>query len=444
LTPAQIDAVELVGGSTRIPAIKERIKAFFGGKALSTTLNQDEAVARGATFTCAMLSPVFRVREFAMHDITPYPIKVTWERSADEAEEDTEITVFPKNNNIPSTKILTFYRTGSFEVEAKYEDPSALPGKINPWIGKMTAKNQSPGPVTVKVKTRINSNGILSFEGASWFEEAEDNSAPMETDAPAEGGEPQKKKRVIKKDIPIITGHTGLDPTILNSLREQENQMHASDKLVMDTEDRKNALEEYVYDMRGKIDERYASFVQAAEKDKLIVALREAEDWLYSEEGEDATKSAYVERLTALHNFGDPIVTRYREHESRGAAMSALREALNLYASQATSIDDRWSHIDDKDKQSVIERVATISKWLDDQVARQSERPKNVDPILTVADIEKKREEIIYFAVPIFSKLKPKPPTTGTETPKTGRETPQTAPQNSGDASKEPQEMEID
>lgn len=41
-----IYAVEIVGGASRIPAIKERIAKFFG-KEMSTTLNADEAVARG-------------------------------------------------------------------------------------------------------------------------------------------------------------------------------------------------------------------------------------------------------------------------------------------------------------------------------------------------------------------------------------------------------------
>ena len=84
LTVDQIDAVELVGGSTRIPAIRQRIQSVFPGKTLSLTLNQDEAVARGATFACASLSPVFRVRDFSIHDINYYPIKVQWERTPDD------------------------------------------------------------------------------------------------------------------------------------------------------------------------------------------------------------------------------------------------------------------------------------------------------------------------------------------------------------------------
>ena len=52
---------------------------------------------------------------------------------------------------------------------------------------------------------------------------------------------------------------------------------------------------------RSKLDNRSAPFVQPAEKEKLPAALQEAEDWLYTEEGEDASKSAYVSRLEALH-----------------------------------------------------------------------------------------------------------------------------------------------
>lgn len=61
LTTADVDSIELVGGSSRVPGIRARIQAFFG-QPLSTTTNADEAIARGATFVCATLSPVFRVR----------------------------------------------------------------------------------------------------------------------------------------------------------------------------------------------------------------------------------------------------------------------------------------------------------------------------------------------------------------------------------------------
>ncbi|KAH6906480.1 heat shock protein [Coprinopsis sp. MPI-PUGE-AT-0042] len=452
ITPDQIDSIELVGGTTRVPAVKARISAAFGGKPLSYTLNQDEAVARGATFACAMLSPTFRVREFHIHDINHFPVKVQWERVPDDQDEETELLVFPTGNSIPSTKVLSFYRKEPFSIQAAYANPDLLPGSINPWISNFTAKDVEPqanGDATiVKVKTRLNLHGIMSFE-AAYTEEIDEKEepAPMDVDPPAEGeaaappAPPKKKKIVRKKDVAFVATNTSLTKEVLESLREKESEMYAADKLVTDTEERKNALEEYIYDMRSKLEDRFAAYVQPEEKAKLLAGLTDAEDWLYTDEGEEATKSVYVARLDSLKVIGDPIVFRYKEQDDRTKAISALRETLNRYMSEATSTDDKYSHIDEKDKQSVVEKVATLQKWLEDMIVKQAERRKNVDPILTSADVAKKRDEIIYFATPILTKPKPKVTNTGPkeEPPKTQEEQ---APKP--DADKGPSEMDVD
>lgn len=92
---ADVEAIEVVGGSTRIPAVKDVIKALFD-KEVSTTLNADEAVARGCALQCAMLSPTFRVREFVVNDVTPYPVVLTWksQNTEDEGYVNCFITYF--------------------------------------------------------------------------------------------------------------------------------------------------------------------------------------------------------------------------------------------------------------------------------------------------------------------------------------------------------------
>lgn len=241
LTVEQIDAVELVGGSIRVPAIKDRIQAYFPGKTLGFTLNQDEAVARGATFACASLSPVFRVREFAVHDVTPYPIKVMWDKEPGNPDEDTELVVFPQDNPIPSTKILTFYRKGPFELEARYQEGASLPEVINPWVGKLTIKNvekPTSGDLTcVKVKARLNLHGIMNFEGAYMVEEVEKE----ETVTIGEGEEKKEEKKLVKKmqrkgDCSVVGQYTSLAQTAVEGMTEKEGNMHAEDKLVMETE----------------------------------------------------------------------------------------------------------------------------------------------------------------------------------------------------------------
>ncbi|NXQ60427.1 HS105 protein, partial [Anthoscopus minutus] len=119
-----VNAVEIVGGATRIPAVKERIAKFFG-KDVSTTLNADEAIARGCALQCAILSPAFKVREFSVTDATPFPISLLWNTEAEDTEGVHE--VFSRNHAAPFSKVLTFYRKGPFELEAFYSDPNGVP-----------------------------------------------------------------------------------------------------------------------------------------------------------------------------------------------------------------------------------------------------------------------------------------------------------------------------
>ncbi|CAE7693010.1 BIP1, partial [Symbiodinium microadriaticum] len=56
MTPAKVDKVVLVGGSTRIPKIQELLSSFFNGKELCKSINADEAVAYGAAVQGAILS----------------------------------------------------------------------------------------------------------------------------------------------------------------------------------------------------------------------------------------------------------------------------------------------------------------------------------------------------------------------------------------------------
>ena len=58
----EVDVVEIVGGSSRIPALRTIFERVFH-KHVSTTLNQDEAVVRGCAIQCAMLSHTVKVRD---------------------------------------------------------------------------------------------------------------------------------------------------------------------------------------------------------------------------------------------------------------------------------------------------------------------------------------------------------------------------------------------
>ncbi|KAI8097088.1 heat shock protein 70 family [Halteromyces radiatus] len=402
----EIDAVEMVGGSTRIPAIKTTISNFFG-KPISTTLNQDEAVSRGAALQCAMLSPVFKVRDFRVCDICSYPIKLEWTKSPE--DDDTEIVVFDSNNSIPSTKMLTFHRSEPFTLEAKYAEPEALPRGINPWLGQFTIKDVKPvngEPAQIKVKVRLNIHGILSVESAHTVEEK-----VVEEEVTNKEGEKEikKTKKLVKTgDLTVVSGTTSLSRNLADQYAEKESQMYASDKLIMATEAAKNSLEEYGYDMRDKITGPLAEYIEPSIKDKFVEDLNTVVDWIY-DEGDDQPKSVYVEKLETLKNIGNPVVERYREAEERPRAANSLRDAIQRVTQEAMSTDDKYAHIAPQEKQDIVDRCDRARRWLDEQLAKQEKVPKCETPILFARDITKEEDAVVAFATPILNKPKPIP-----------------------------------
>ena len=401
-----IDFVEMVGGTTRIPAIKATISKFFG-KEISTTLNQDEAVARGAALQCAMLSPVFKVRDFRVNDVVTYPIKLTWDATPE--EEETEIVVFDNNNSIPSTKILTFFRREAFTLQAFYANPEALPRGINPWIGQYNIKNVEPvngEPAQIKVKVRLNIHGILSVESAYTVEEKMVDEETKNKDGEKEI---KKVKKLVKTgDLPVVSGTTALSKELVNEYTEKESQMYANDKLIAATEAAKNSLEEYGYEMRDKILGPLSEYIDPSVKDKFAEDLNAVVDWIY-DEGYDATKSVYVEKLEALKKIGNPVVERYREAEARPHSERSLRDTMQRLTQEAMSSDEKYSHILPHEKQDIVERCERAGRWMDEQNAKQAKVPKNETPILSSNDIKKEEEAIVYFANPILNKPKPAP-----------------------------------
>jgi heat shock protein 4 len=328
LTVDDIDHVELVGGCTRVPALKAKIQEYFNGKTLSFTLNADEAVARGCAFSCAILSPVFRVRDFSIHDMVNYPIEFTWEKSEDIPDEDTQLTVFNKGNVMPSTKILTFYRKNAFDLEAKYAKPEQLPGKANPWIGRFSVKGVKEDPkgdfMICKLKARLNIHGVLNVESGYFVEEVEveepipepegeKKEGEMDVDKEPEAPKMRKvKKQQRKGDLPLSAGTASLDDETKSLQAERENAMIMEDKLVQDTENEKNNLESMIYELKDKIIDQYKDFANDDEKSRLNAKLEQIEDWLY-EDGEDASKALYVSKKEDIRSIAGPIIQRYND-----------------------------------------------------------------------------------------------------------------------------------
>lgn len=392
----QVYAVEIVGGSTRIPAVKALLAAMFGGREASTTLNQDEAIARGAALQCAIISPVFKVRDYTIHDTISFPVQFRWIPTEDQPD-DSECVVFPVGNAIPSTKLLSFERPLPFDVECCYAEVERLPSAEHAIIGKATIGSANTGSMDVKVKVRVNPNGLINVEGTQAIERIESTAAAVDGAEQAKAGE-------RRSDIPTTWTVTGLLPRgRVQEMRDTESEMSFRDHLVAETADRKNALEEYIYEMRSKLEGSYAEFIAKEDAVKLGAMMNETEEWLYGE-GSDATKGVYIARLESLQAIGQPVKERARDWEERPKAEQRLRDFIVEVFETLSKPDGPFACADDSDKEKLLKECQQKLQWIDAQVQAQTKLPRHVTPVLAVAAIEKQLEALRTMATTVQSK----------------------------------------
>ncbi|KAM7114456.1 heat shock protein 105 kDa isoform 2-T2 [Molossus nigricans] len=429
-----VSAVEIVGGTTRIPGVKEKIAKFFE-KDVSTTLNADEAVARGCALQCAILSPAFKVREFSVTDAVPFPISLVWSHDSEYTEGVHE--VFGRNHAAPFSKVLTFFRSGPFELEAFYSDPQGVPypeAKIGRFIVQNVTAQKDGEKSRVKVKVRVNTHGIFTVSTASMVEKvpAEDSELPsVEADIEcqsqrppenpdAEANEkkvdqpPEAKKpkiKVVNVELPVeanLVWQLGRD--LLNMYIETEGKMIMQDKLEKERNDAKNAVEEYVYEFRDKLCGPYEKFICEQDHQNFLKLLTETEDWLY-EEGEDQAKQAYVDKLEELMKIGTPVKVRFQEAEERPKAFEDLGQRLQHYAKIAADFrasDEKYNHIDESEMKKVEKSVNEVMEWMNNVMNAQARKSLDQDPVVRAQEIKAKIKELKNICEPVVTQPKPK------------------------------------
>uniref|UniRef100_A0A669QDP0 Heat shock 70 kDa protein 4L n=1 Tax=Phasianus colchicus TaxID=9054 RepID=A0A669QDP0_PHACC len=467
-----IYSIEIVGGATRIPAVKEQISNFFC-KEISTTLNADEAVARGCALQCAILSPAFKVREFSITDVVPYSITLRWKSSYEEGTGECE--VFCKNHSAPFSKVITFHKKEPFDLEAFYTHPHEVPYPDSR-IGRFTIQNVGPqhdgDNSKVKVKVRVNIHGLFSVANASIIErqniDGDNNDAPMDTESSsknqgredeldkmqvdqdevaqksqaeqqsqadeetenagietkASSGDkqdhptlPRAKTKVKSIDLPIQASlYRQLGQDLINCYIENEGKMMMQDKLEKERNDAKNAVEEYVYDFRDKLCGVFEKFI-TEEVRFLTLMLEDTENWLY-EDGEDQPKQVYMDKLQELRKFGQPIQERYMEHEERPKVLNELGKKIQLLMKAVEAYknkDEKYDHLDPAEMEKVEKYISEAMNWLNTKMNAQNKLSLTQDPVVKVAEIISKSKELDSFCNPIIYKPKPKiePPNDG-------------------------------
>ncbi|MCT4602530.1 MAG: molecular chaperone DnaK [Marinifilum sp.] len=157
VSASEIDEVILVGGSTRIPAIQNKVQEFFG-KAPSKGVNPDEVVAVGAAIQGGVLTG--EVKDVLLLDVTPLSLGI-------ETMGGVMTKLIEANTTIPTKKTETFTTAADNQPSVEIhilqgERPMAQGNKT---IGRFHLDSIPPAPrgiPQIEVTFDIDANGILN------------------------------------------------------------------------------------------------------------------------------------------------------------------------------------------------------------------------------------------------------------------------------------------
>ena len=155
LLPNEIDAVVLVGGSTRIPAVRAAVEACFG-KVADVSQHPDEAIALGATIQAGMLSGA--MKQMVLLDITPLSLGI-------ETLGGLMNVLIPRNTTIPckAGEMFTNAVAGQKAMRIRVLQGEREMARDNWELGQVDVPfaPAPKGQARIGVQFRVDENGIL-------------------------------------------------------------------------------------------------------------------------------------------------------------------------------------------------------------------------------------------------------------------------------------------
>ncbi|NOR88027.1 MAG: molecular chaperone DnaK, partial [Bacteroidales bacterium] len=225
MTASDIDEIILVGGSTRIPAIQEVVKKFFG-KDPSKGVNPDEVVAVGAAIQGGVLSG--DVKDVLLLDVTPLSMGI-------ETMGSVMTKMIEANSTIPIKKSETFSTASDNQPSVEIhilqgERPMASQNKS---LGRFHLDGVPPAPrgvPQVEVTFDIDANGILHVS-------AKDKGTGKEQSIRIEASTGLSDEEIAK-----MKADAEANADADNKMKEEADKLNQADSLVFQTE---KQLKEY-------------------------------------------------------------------------------------------------------------------------------------------------------------------------------------------------------
>ena len=265
ITAADIDEVILVGGSTRVPMVQQKVKALFG-KEPHKGINPDEVVAVGAAIQAGVLGG--DVRDVLLLDVTPLSLGI-------ETLGGVMTRLIDRNTTIPTRKgeVFSTAADGQTAVDIHVLQGEREMATDNKTIGRFQLAGIPPAPrgmPQVEVTFDIDADGILNVSA--------------------------KDKATGKEQKIVIKASSGLSEAEIERMVKDADQFKAEDKRKREEVDARNAADTLAYQTEKNIKE-YKDRLDAGDVSKLEAGVEAVKSALKGSNAAEI-KSA-TERLNA-------------------------------------------------------------------------------------------------------------------------------------------------
>ena len=320
LTNADLGQVLLVGGSTRIPAVQEKVKQLTG-KEPSKSLNPDECVAIGASIQGGKLAGDAGAGEILLLDVTPLSLSI-------ETMGGVATRLIERNTTIPTKKSQIFSTAADNQtaVDINVVQGERQFAKDNKSLGQFRLDGIPPamrGVPQIEVTFDIDANGIVNVS-------AKDLGTGKE------------------QHITITAGSSMSDDEIDKAIKEAA-EYEAQDKARKEAIDARNEADSFVFQTEKALNE-VGDKVDAGEKAKVEEDLKALKDILEKTKDQEMTSDQVSEMKAAQEKLMSGAQNLFAKmyEQAQGAAgaagagpdMSGMGGASNAGAADSAPNDD--------------------------------------------------------------------------------------------------------